>query len=756
MADLDLDLDLVVEDAEPASAQQASQGQHKPSADDARNILQQHLNDLMRGALEWHQRARKPSFLGLPIAPPAAPHNAIKVTTGVGKSEQLRQAAAMKFIPEAKRRGLPHRVLIAVPTHKLAKEAREKMAAGVSVAVWQGRGGTHLATGGPMCRNPEAVEAAQKIGASVEETACKNKTARCPLYETCHYQAQKEAARKADIVFVAHEILFQVSEAIGKKFGLVIVDESFWQDGLVGTKSDMSRLVISTLASEVRQHPVRYKAVTEVESYTEDLIGWVKQLQTALNGMPDGYVQRQPLLDAGFRPAAPFEESACTIAAKREFERKVEVEFGPDSDAEERKAAVEKFGFVGRIKRRYRMWKSLDELIAGDENATGKLLLETEETRDGPVRYLHLLGRKEIAAKLVGLPMIVADATLPLELVQNFLPDLGLACDLDVAAPHMRITQVTGMPVGKSSLKPLPPGKRSADKEERVARKRQRLVEAVRHLVQGRRGLVITYQAIEGDFAGIDGLETAHFGAIEGIDRWRDVDVLITIGRPLPRPDDIQDMAAAVTGKPVIAGAPVEQECTILSGGLSGHILKRRIYTEPEAELVRQAVTEAAIEQAVGRVRGVNRTAANAVELFMVLGDTVLPGLPVDEVVTFGEIEPDSIDLMVARGLVPQLPTDAARLHPDLFPSHEAAKKAYQRDRLRTGRGRAGPRLGTWPNKKDSIRVCPQPPCVCLLYQPAGRGQLQRFCMVDPGKIPDPQAVLEVALGPLVRFERVV
>ena len=135
-----------------------------------------------------------------------------------------------------------------------------------------------------------------------------------------------------------------------------------------------------------------------------------------------------------------------------------------------------------------------------------------------------MLGRKEIAEKLAGLPLIHADATLPLELVQHFLPNLRLACDLDVAAPHMRITQVIGLPVGKSSLRALPPGKRSAEEEERVTRKRQRLVDACRHLMQGRRGLVITYKDIEDDFQQIEGVEVAHFSAIEGIDRWKDVE----------------------------------------------------------------------------------------------------------------------------------------------------------------------------------------------------------------------------------------
>src|SRR5262245_6086789 len=81
--------------------------------------------------------------------------------------------------------------------------------------------------------------------------------------------------------------------------------------------------------------------------------------------------------------------------------------------------------------------------------------------------------------------------------------------------------------------------------------------------------------------------------------------------------------------------------------------LSCRVFELPEAELIRQAVSEAAIIQAVGRARGVNRSAANPVEVYMVLDDTTLP-IAVDEVVEFGDLEPNKIDSMIERGLVPR------------------------------------------------------------------------------------------------------
>lgn len=601
---------IVVYETEPehASAQGQAGG---PSADDGRKVLRGILDEIVRQALFWHE-FWKPEDLKDP------PHNAIKITTGVGKSELGRQAIA-RFVIEARSGGLPHRVLHPVPTHRLADEARSKMSDGVTVAVWQGREGTKLGTDEPMCRNIEAVKAALKIGAEVESTVCRRKEARCPFYETCHYQAQKAPAKKADVVFAAHEILFQMVEALGKNFGLVVVDEGFWQDGLTGT-----RLATDRLDHELEAFPVRDYGGNRLDTETTNLRDLIERLQVALADMPDGYVRSAPLIEAGLRSSTAFEDSSCSVARKLEWKRKVESGMQPGASDEEWKEAVKQFGFVGQLPARAAMWRALEDLIACSDDATGRLILETSTTETGTVRWLRVQGHKDIVEALASLPLIHADATLPLDLVRNYLPNLQLACDLDIEAPHMRITQVIGTPVGKSALVPKPPGERKGkqrgawtetgeEAEERVARKRRRLVDACRHLAQGRHGLVITYKDIEKDFEGIDGVEVAHFGAIEGIDRWRDVDVVVIIGRPLPRPHDIERMAAAITGQPVIAGRVVKQDREIWPG----HPIKCLTYTMPEAEMVRQAVTEAAIVQAVGRARGVNRTKDCPVEVYL-------------------------------------------------------------------------------------------------------------------------------------------
>ena len=78
--------------------------------------------------------------------------------------------------------------------------------------------------------------------------------------------------------------------------------------------------------------------------------------------------------------------------------------------------------------------------------------------------------------------------------------------------------------------------------------------------------------------------------------------------------------------------------------------------------------------------------------------------MPVDEVIRFTDIKADSIHEMVARGMIPQMPTDARKIHDDLFTSRSAAKMAYHRAGLRAERGPRGPRLVTNLNRYSSIR----------------------------------------------------
>jgi hypothetical protein len=775
----------------------------------------------------WQEMLSAPT--DAPVVPEVA-QSGIRITTGGGKSEAFRQAIATRYIPEAKQLQLPHRVLVAVPTHKLADEARTKMPPGVTVAIWQGLKATRLGTNEPMCLNHAAVDAALALGADVETTACRRGQRGgppivCPFYEgdgQCHYQAQKAEAFAADVLFVAHEGLFKLPPGVCNGFGLVIIDEGFWQKGLSGAREDdRPRLAIGGLCEEFKDFPVRTKdfrrnsqhergkarreapkqeakrrvskreaicrrkalkrgekarqygrealrrkrkgrpkpkrARVASEPLTQELREMTERLQAACAASPDGYVQRAALEAAGLGSG-----NAYRWARAMEWLRTVDHGLKPDATPQRRDDAVKRFGFLAQIKQRVEMWHAVGELLNGTEAATGQLRIETVTTKEGSIRWLYISGRRRIDKRLMRLPIVYADATLPLELTRYYLPQLELKLDLVITEPHGRLIQAIGHPVGKSSLVPKEPGERRGKRsgawtetpeqaEARVTRKRGNLVEVSRHLTQGRRGLVIVYKDIEKDFEGIEGVETGHFGAVEGIDRWGEVKAAVIIGRPMPKAQDVERMAAAITGRPVEA---VSERC---EREVCGTAIKCRSYTDLDAERVRAAVVEAAIEQSRGRVRAVNRTSANPVEVYLILHDVVVPGMPVDEVVEFRALEPSAVDEMVCRGLVPQWPSDAAKLHPDLFtakrgskPSREAAKKAYQRAQLTLVETPRGVKLGTSLHKEYLIKRCPQ---FGVRYRPRGKGSAVRLVCVDPIKVPDIRARLEGALGKLDLFE---
>jgi hypothetical protein len=257
---------IVIEDAE-------SIGRGVP-VETARSQMQAAINRFIEQALQFHA--------AIDLNPP--PHGAVKLTTGAGKSVEMRRGAA-DFAIEQKRRNHPRsRVMFLVPTHRLADEASSKMfalfgARGVSTAIYQSREAKDLKTGEPLCRNLEAVKAAQVLGLDVQKTCCKNRRRKCRFFENCAFQLQRERAEKADVVFAAHELMFVTLNRFGKDtFGLVIIDEGFVLKGLLHDPRQ-TRIKIDGLLDELQEYPVRLRDGQVSKDETAVLRAITKKLQ---------------------------------------------------------------------------------------------------------------------------------------------------------------------------------------------------------------------------------------------------------------------------------------------------------------------------------------------------------------------------------------------------------------------------------------------------------------------------------------------
>jgi hypothetical protein len=290
-----------------------------------------------------------------------------------------------------------------------------------------------------------------------------------------------------------------------------------------------------------------------------------------------------------------------------------------------------------------------------------------------PFPRFQVLGVRPIHLTLQDKPVLHLDATLRPDLARTVLHRLTVQ-EIDAAAPFMTVELITGS-FGKSMLCPD-----RAAKPEEQRRRANRLAECVDHVRwQARRlgrVLVVTYQAIERAFLGIPGVEVVHFNALAGLDRYRDVAALIVIGRPLPQDRDLDPLVGAFFGESVIGGYRTETMGVRMRDG-SSRAVTVLVHEHPHAEVLRGAICDDELTQAIGRGRGVNRTAPNPL-LMQVLADVALP-LVHDQVLSWEAVRPDIVQRMLLAGIAVDSPGDAAVLHPMLFANAEQAKKVLQR-----------------------------------------------------------------------------
>jgi hypothetical protein len=95
------------------------------------------------------------------------------------------------------------------------------------------------------------------------------------------------------------------------------------------------------------------------------------------------------------------------------------------------------------------------------------------------------------------------------------------------------------------------------------------------------------------------------------------------------------------------------------------------------AEVLRAAICDDEVMQALGRARGINCTADNPVEVH-ILADVVLP-IGHDCVSAWETDCPDMVQRMLLVGLAVDSPAHAAKLHPGMFETTSAAESSFRR-----------------------------------------------------------------------------
>jgi putative DNA primase/helicase len=239
-------------------------------------------------------------------------------------------------------------------------------------------------------------------------------------------------------------------------------------------------------------------------------------------------------------------------------------------------------------------------------------------------------------------------------------------------------------------------------------------------------------------------VDAVHFNGLSGLDIWGYVGCLILLGRTLPTPSTVETLCAALTGQMPVAvtAGPgwwygTEERRIRLAGGRT-HALPGEVHADPTAEAIRRSICEAELIQAMGRGRGVNRTAENPLRIDL-MTDVVLP-VTVNELVGWSELRPARRDVMAARGVLLENAADMSTCFPDLWPTADAARQ----DRSRSVTNCYYRILYNSEMSHSSVAVS---------YRPEGAGQRPRHAIFDLSIISNPEAWLIHRLGALATCE---
>jgi putative DNA primase/helicase len=684
-----------------------------------------------------------PPLLGLPV------------DVGLGKTSSARAAIATLIASG----GLGARKLVyAVPRHDLgADQVAAFEALGLRAMLWKGRSAPDPTDSNPdqlMCRDTEATFDALEIEHPVEQSCCRvrrgGEVHLCPQYHACGYQRQKREAQAAQVIVCAHDSLFHMKpEALGT-VGLLVIDEAFWQSGLRGL--DGKATLTQDGLEPGRTSLACYGAKGKIDlAATADLVAARSRLLKALQVCEPGPLRHGLLEAVGLTP------EDCRTAATLERRRMRDAGLLPGMSPVERRKRIEKvlpppgepWAPPGRCAT---LWLILAEALENGHDAAGAELVH-ERTDNGSVRALKLRWRSRLRAGWAAeAPILHLDATLRPELVQTYLPRIDIGDQVSARQPHVRIRQVTGSP---TSARTLTPPAVAPDRDHKAAVHRLRDLAAwiALRARQCRRPAARVDLLIVGQKAGIDALratglpprvEAVHFNALSGLDRWGDVGGMIVLGRTLPAPRTVERIAMALTGRvpapnPEDAGwwYPLVERRIRLSGDRTAPLAMEE-HADPIAEAVRWSICEGELLQAIGRGRGVNRTANTTLEIDL-LTDVVLP-VTVDALVPWSDLRPTRRDLMALSGIVLENAADMAACFPDLWPTADVARQ----DRSRSVTNCYYKDLYNSQMSRSSAEVT---------YRPTGPGHRTRTARVDLSRIPDPEAWLTNRLGPLVGFE---
>lgn len=559
----------------------------------------------------------------------SGPVFALEAPTGLGKTKLVLDQAKVAVADG-------RRVAIAVGTHVLANELVNLLRAmGIIANSYRGLSAVDpRAPEFPMCRRADDAGTLRGGGGEIK-LLCDV----CEHRNICGYRHQMSFRDETEVWVIPHALLGHArpKHTIGP-IDVLVVDENPISALLQGFDNNVPSVSLTELEYRLsqerkfwaRQRLARRLEASEVGAKLKDLGRMkLKSVPTHIfwKDLPDGVVCGA--LDGVTLDLGVGWGSRVATEILREKHKL------PKNDIDQ---ALKNAAYNERLLLEATVYKIL-------ENGGHGLRVVQMLSRDGvPERRLEV--RKKLAIpKDWRVPTLLLDATPNWEVYKQFWPidQIEVA---GAAAEHVAIRQVTWS-ASKAKLSNGPHA------EANLAKLR-RYIEA--RAAGCARVLLVAQKAVKEALV-VLGLpthvETAHFNAIRGLDRWKDVDLLIVVGRTEAPPQAVELRAEVIFQEDVHAlpaGEYYPRRCvglTVAASEAQAPAVQASYHPDERVEAVRWLITEAELMQAIGRGRGLRRTEANPLQVDII--NTVPLPLRVDEVRTWDEAKPHPLHVIAGR-----------------------------------------------------------------------------------------------------------
>jgi hypothetical protein len=338
------------------------------------------------------------------------------------------------------------------------------------------------------------------------------------------------------------------------------------------------------------------------------------------------------------------------------------------------------------------VWNALRDMVERDIETSGRLFLYEDE--DSGRICIGVRGLKPIVNQWRAPHIFVASATMPpIEIVSHAFPDCDIEADEAVEVPlppNTKIVQVINTPHAKH---------RTVKPQNQRNLRRFIMKHALKHgmpmmlvddkpstLAGVQKHVKLAFEKMQPPLP--PGIAVRHFNAVSGLNHFKDVGLMISIGKAAPSPFVIEDQIAAITGNEPQRLA--EGEWFMKAKGTiklrDGGEVKVDCYMHPDplVEAWRRHKHTSNVIQMIGRSRPYNRTAENPLTIYLLSNEPL--DIAVDEVWDWEKNKLGTISALVepmaCDGFVVLAPDALHALWPTVFSRRTANREIKELRKL--------------------------------------------------------------------------